>query len=109
MAYKSPKTKVTGFFTPAIEKAKEAGAKVIEGVSDAMSIIPRMKAARAMKQADQDVADIKMVREMKGLEDKGDYRDPLFRARANVAAMEAKAKLEKKKKVTAVPAATDSE
>jgi hypothetical protein len=49
--------------------------KIKEVVSDALSAPARSK------------ADIKLVREAKGTQDNGDYKDPLFRARANVAQM----------------------
>lgn len=58
--------------------------KVIDKVSDVLSVVPRMKAKNAIAKADGLVADIKLVREAKGTEDAGDQSDPLFRARANV-------------------------
>jgi hypothetical protein len=61
--------------------------KIKEVVSDALSAPARSKAKKAMTKASNDVADIKLVREAKGTQDNGDYKDPLFRARANVAQM----------------------
>lgn len=67
-----------------LDTIKKAKAKVIDVTSDILSAPARAKAANQMKKADADVQDIKFVREAKGVQDGGDYRDPLFRARANV-------------------------
>lgn len=62
--------------------------KLINTVSDILSFPARRNAQKAINQANSDVADIKLVRQAKGTDtsDKN-YTDPLFRARANVAAM----------------------
>jgi hypothetical protein len=77
-----------------IQKAKK---KIIDVASDMMSAPARIKAEAAKKKADQDVADIKLVRETKNVDtsDK-DYRDPVFRARANVSNMKFEREYSKK-------------
>ena len=63
-----------------------------------MSAPARMKAKKAMIKADQDVADIKMVREMKNVDSSDmDWRDPLFRARANVSGLKFEAEYANKR------------
>lgn len=76
MAYKSPKQRITGFFSPITDK-----------VSDVISAPARLKANNAKKRADAEVAMIRLVRENRGKPDKGDESDPLFRARATVREM----------------------
>lgn len=72
--------------------------KVIDVASDIMSAPARMKAKKAMIKADQDVADIKMVREMKSVDSSNmDWRDPLFRARANVSGLKYEAEYARKR------------
>jgi len=72
--------------------------KIIDVASDIMSAPARMKAKKAMIKADQDVADIKMVREMKGVDSSDmDWRDPLFRARANVSGLKYEAEYARKR------------
>jgi hypothetical protein len=72
--------------------------KVIDVASDIMSAPARMKAKKAMIKADQDVADIKMVREMQGVDSSDmDWRDPLFRARANVSGLKYEAEYARKR------------
>lgn len=65
-----------------INKAKN---KIIDVASDAMSYPARSKAAKSIAKSNAITKDIKLVNQTKGTEDGGDYRDPLFRARANVA------------------------
>lgn len=65
-----------------IKKAKN---KIIDVASDAMSYPARSKATKSIAKSNAITNDLKLVREAKGTEDGGDYRDPLFRARANVA------------------------
>lgn len=65
-----------------IKKVKD---KIIDVASDAMSYPARSKANKSIAKSNAITNDIKLVREAKGTEDGGDYRDPLFRARANVA------------------------
>ena len=78
-----------------IKKAKD---KIIDVASDIMSAPARMKAKKAMIKADQDVADIKMVREMKNVDSSDmDWRDPLFRARANVSGLKFEAEYANKR------------
>lgn len=72
--------------------------KIIDVASDIMSAPARMKAKKAMIKADQDVADIKMVREMQGVDSSDmDWRDPLFRARANVSGLKYEAEYARKR------------
>lgn len=72
--------------------------KVVDVASDIMSAPARMKAKKAMIKADQDVADIKMVREMKSVDSSDmDWRDPLFRARANVSGLKYEAEYARKR------------
>jgi hypothetical protein len=72
--------------------------KIIDVASDIMSAPARMKAKKAMIKADQDVADIKMVREMKSVDSSDmDWRDPLFRARANVSGLKYEAEYARKR------------
>lgn len=78
-----------------IKKVKD---KVIDVASDIMSAPARMKAKKAMVKADQDVADLKMVREMKSVDSSDmDWRDPLFRARANVSGLKYEAEYARKR------------
>lgn len=63
---------------------KKVANKVVDVTSDVLSAPARMNAAAAKTKADNDVAAIKTVRAMKGVPDKGDQSDPLFRARAVV-------------------------
>lgn len=68
-------------------RAKDA---VIDKVSDAISFPARRNAQKSMLKADQDLADVKMVRATRGTQPvPNDYRSPLFRARANVAVLKA--------------------
>lgn len=59
-------------------------AKVIDKVSDVLSYPARRKAQKSMIKSGNIINDMKLVNEAKGTQDKGDYTDPLFRARANV-------------------------
>lgn len=62
--------------------------KITDTTSDVLSVPARAKADAANKKADADVADIKLVRKTKGVDTSGsDYKDPIFRARANVSNM----------------------
>lgn len=65
-----------------IKKVKN---KVIDVASDAMSYPARSKAKKEIAKSNAITNDIKLVNQAKGTQDGGDYRDPLFRARANVA------------------------
>ena len=68
-----------------VDGMKNMKAKVIDKVSDAMSYPARRSAQKSMLKADSLVKDFKTVRENKGYDtsDK-DYKDPVFKARANV-------------------------
>jgi hypothetical protein len=59
--------------------------KIIDVTSDILSAYPRYKANKSIKKSNQMVEDIKLNRETKhyDLSDK-DWKDPIFRARANV-------------------------
>jgi hypothetical protein len=70
-----------------LDTIKKAKHKVIDVTSDAISFPARRKANKEIAKSTQNVNDIKMVRKAKGVQDGGDYRDPLFRARANVSNM----------------------
>lgn len=78
--------------TDTFKKIKD---KVIDVTSDVISAPARIKAAGIKAKADADVSDLKMVSQMKNVTDKGNYTDPLFRARANVSGI--KLDMEKKK------------
>jgi len=81
-----------------IDKLKKAKNKVIDVASDIMSAPARMKANTQMKKNAQNDADLKLVKETKGVSMKGqDYHNPIFRARANVAVLKYDAELERKK------------
>lgn len=56
--YKTPNTKVTGFFSPVKKMAK----KVVDVASDVMSAPAKMKANRTMRQASSDVSVLKRAR-----------------------------------------------
>jgi hypothetical protein len=78
-----------------IRKAKN---KIIDITSDIMSAPARIKAKKSMLKADQDIADLKMVREMRGVDSSDmDWRDPLFRARANVSGLKYEAEYARKR------------
>lgn len=67
-----------------IKKAKN---KVVDVASDIMSAPARIKSQMSVDKANSQIADLKMVRDMKHMEDSGNWKDPLFRARANVSNM----------------------
>lgn len=93
-SYMEPKA----FLRREIGKVKN---KVIDKVSDMMSYPARRKAQKAMIKADNDVSDIKMVREMKSVDTSDrDWQDPLFRARANVSGLKFRAEREALKSLT---------
>jgi len=123
--YKTPKTKITDTFTPdSIRGMKSMGAisdkeasgiakkammpikkksivskiknKVVDVTSDILSAPARYKANKSIAESNRVADAIKMTREAKGAQDGGDYRDPLFRARATAAA--AKVSMKPKKK-----------
>ena len=59
--------------------------KVIDKVSDVLSYPARRKAQKAILKSDAILKDIKTVRNSKGYDtSEKDWRDPIFRARANV-------------------------
>ena len=71
-----------GVVGTAIKKAKN---KVIDVASDAMSFPARNKARKSIAKTNAYLEDKKLTREMKGVDSSDmDWRDPLFRARANV-------------------------
>lgn len=82
---------------------KKVGKKVVDVASDVMSGFAPQRAANNQKKVDAQVKDIKMVREMKKVPDGGDYRDPLFRARANVSNMKADYEMDYAKKMSKKP------
>lgn len=64
--------------------AKKAFNKAVDVTSNILSAPARMKADASIRKSNQLLEDVQTVRKAKGVQDKGDYRDPLFRARANV-------------------------
>lgn len=65
---------------------KKIGSKVVDVASDVIAdnfMGARANRAKAAK-SNALASDMQMVKKAKGAQDGGDYRDPLFRARANV-------------------------
>lgn len=77
----------------ALIKAKK---KVVDVASDVGSMVARGKADAAEANASESVNARKTVRAAKGVQDEGNYEDPLFRARATVAAQDVDVKQKQK-------------
>lgn len=72
---------------------KKVGAKITDVASDMMSAPRRMMEENKQMDADMKRKALLTARNMKGAMDEGDYKDPLFRARATAAAVKAKYKV----------------
>lgn len=69
-----------------LNKIKKVKNVVVDKVSDLMAFPAIMRANSITAKTERDLADLRLVREMKGVDSSNmDWRDPLFRARANVA------------------------
>lgn len=77
--------------------------KVIDVASDVLSAPTRIKANLDAEAAARKTADIITVRKMKNVPDKGNYTDPLFRARMNVSGYNFDAEQARKKAATEKP------
>ena len=62
MPFNTHSTRVTGFFSPVKKVAKKAKKAVIDATADVISAPARLKANADMKQADKDVAALKLAR-----------------------------------------------
>lgn len=83
---------------------RKAGKKIVDVTSDVLSAPARIAADNARVKANGQIAQIKMVRDMKNVPDKGNESDPLFRARASVSNMKTDALQAARKKASAAPA-----
>ena len=92
--YKTPNTKVTGFFSPVAKAVKKVGKKVVGVTSDVMSAPAKMKAGMSKMQADRDVDTMKRARAYDNAPDEANDGDA---GRTRFMAQEVKDRLKKKK------------
>jgi len=84
--FKIKKTKLTGMFNPVKKIAKKVKDKVIDTTSDLLSAPSRYKSNKKMAESNRVYDAIKLTKNSEGKPDGGDYKDPLFRARATASA-----------------------